>query len=89
MGIRIIQVMEPFFIAKYGSGDILSLSEKYRKRYPRGSQRVAASRYIGGGTFDTNNIQTGKLLQSDRKSYERGWYNELYNQINYKKNDRV
>ena len=89
MGIRIIQVMEPFFIAKYGSGDILSLSEKYRKRYPRGSQRVAASRYIGGGTFDTNNIQTGKLLQSDRKSYERGWYNELYNQINYKKNDMI
>ena len=89
MGIRIIQVMEPFFIAKYGSGDILSLSEKYRKRYPRGSQRVAASRYIGGGTFDTNNIQTGKLLQSDRKLYERGWYNELYNQINYKKNDMI
>jgi len=89
MAIRIIQVMEPFFIAKYGSGDILSLSEKYRKRYPRGSQRVAASRYIGGGTFDTNRIQTGKLLQGKSKIYARDWYNELYEQINYEKNDLI
>ena len=89
MAIRIIQVMEPFFIAKYGSGDILSLSEKYRKRYPRGSQRVAASRYIGGGTFDTNRIQTGKLLQDKRELYVRDWYNELYEQINYEKNDLI
>jgi hypothetical protein len=89
MAIRIIQAMEPFFIAKYGSGDILSLSEKYRKRYPRGSQRVAASRYIGGGTFDTNKIQTGKLLQDKRELYVRDWYNELYDKINYEKNDLI
>jgi hypothetical protein len=89
MAIRIIQVMEPFFIAKYGSGDILSLSEKYRKRYPRGSQRVAASRYIGGGSFDTNRIQTGKMLQGKRVLYARDWFNELYEQINYEKNDLI
>jgi len=89
MAIRIIQVMEPFFIAKYGSGDILSLSEKYRKRYPRGSQRVAASRYIGGGAFDTNRIQTGKVLQGKRVIYARDWFNELYEQINYEKNDLI
>jgi hypothetical protein len=89
MAIRIIQVLEPFFIAKYGSGDILSNSELYKLRFPKGSQRVAASRYISAGTFDTNNMITGKVLQEDRKKYEPLWYKNLYKQINYTKNDKI
>ena len=89
MAIRVIQVMEPFFIAKFGSCDPLSKSDMYKRRFPNGSQRAAASRYISIGTFDTNRIITGKLLQEDRRSYETQWYNDLYEQIHYEKGDKI
>jgi hypothetical protein len=89
MAIRVIQVMEPFFIAKFGSCDPLSKSDLYKRRFPSGSQRAAASRYIGIGTFDTNRIKTGKLLQEDRKDYETKWYKMLYDQIHYEKSDKI
>jgi len=69
--IRIIQLMEPFFIAKFGSSDILSTSSVFTKRFPKGSQRCAASRYIGVGTYDSSKMISGKLLQDDRRSIER------------------
>ena len=87
--IRIIQLMEPFFIAKFGSADILSTSSVYSKRFPKGSQRCAASRYIGVGTYDSSKMISGKLLQEDRRSIERKFYTILYNQINYNKNDNM
>jgi len=87
--IRIIQLLEPFFIAKYGSGDILSFNSEHHRRYPKGSQRVAASRYIGAGTYDSVLMKTGKLLQGDRKTMEPSWYTKLYNQINYEKGDKM
>jgi hypothetical protein len=89
MAIRVIQVLEPFFIAKYGSCDPLSKSEMYKRRFPSGSQRAAASRYIGIGTFDTNRLKSGKLLQEDRVLYETRWYKELYEQIHYEKSDKI
>jgi hypothetical protein len=89
MAIRVIQVLEPFFVAKFGSGDPLSKSDIYKRRFPRGSQRAAASRYISIGTFDTNRLQTGKLLQDSRELYETQWYKDLYLQIHYEKNDKI
>ena len=89
MAIRVIQVMEPFFIAKFGSCDPLSKSDIYKRRFPSGSQRAAASRYISIGTFDTNRLKTGKLLQESRQSYETPWYKDLYDQIHYEKNDNI
>lgn len=89
MAIRVIQVLEPFFIAKFGSCDPLSKSDLYKRRFPRGSQRVAASRYISLGTFDTNRLKSGKQLQGNRKVYETPWYNELYSQIHYEKSDTI
>ena len=89
MAIRVIQVFEPFFIAKFGSGDPLSKSDLYKRRFPSGSQRAAASRYIGIGTFDTNRLISGKVLQKDRKPYETQWYKDLYEQIHYEKSDMI
>ena len=90
----LIQLFEPFFIAIYGSPDPLSESPIYKHRFPKGSQRVAASRYIGGGTYDTYNMATGKLLQEDRQTVisEKPiffWYKKLYEQIHYKMNDKI
>jgi len=93
--IRLIQFMEPFFIAKFGSGDPLAdKKNEYYRRFPRGSQRCAASRYISVGTYDTVNMKTGKLLQDDRNVLakrwpDNNWYDQLYAQINYKKADKI
>jgi hypothetical protein len=89
--IRFIQFMEPFFVAKYGSGDPLT-SCKAGLRYPNGSQRGAASRYVSLGTYDTSEIslKRGKLLQMDLPKWsEDHWYTKLYSQINYKKGEKI
>jgi len=92
--IIMIQLFEPFFIAIYGSPDPLSQSSIYAYRFPKGSQRVAASRYIGGGTYDTYTMRTGKLLQEDTKTVMNDkptffWYKKLYQQIHYKMNEKI
>ena len=92
--IQVIQAFEPLFIAKYGSGDILCKLRKSSKRFPNGSQRVAASRYISAGTYDSTKMTTGKLLQEDIYTLEKKWpvhfwYNQLYNQIHYNKNNKI
>lgn len=93
-GIIMFQLFEPFFISIYGSRDPLSESSIYSYRFPKGSQRVAASRYIGGGTYDTYTMTTGKLLQEHTKTVMNDkptffWYKKLYEQIHYKMNDKT
>lgn len=92
--IQIIQAFEPLFIAKYGTGDIACELRKSSKRFPNGSQRVAASRYISAGTYDSSKMVSGKLLQEERFLLEKKWphyfwYNKLYNQIHYNKNEKI
>jgi hypothetical protein len=55
--IRVVQWMEPLLVAMYGTPDPLS---KVDEKYSKASQRVAVSRYIGLGTFDTNTMREGK-----------------------------
>lgn len=58
---RAIQWIEPMLVACYGSPDIFALgSDKFAK----GSLRVALSRYIGVGTYDTDKMEMGKLLNN-------------------------
>jgi len=57
--IRMIQWMEPLLIAIYGSSDPLSV---YSRLYTKASQRCCVARYIGIGTYDTEEMPEGKIL---------------------------
>jgi hypothetical protein len=57
--IRMIQWLEPFLIAVYGTADPLS---SYSRRYTKASQRCCVSRYIGIGTYDIETMPEGKIL---------------------------
>ena len=64
---RLVQWLEPLWIAVHGSGDPLAFAS--------GSQRLAVSRYIGVGTFDTNKMPAGKILQVPKPaSWAIPWY---------------
>lgn len=67
---RLVQWLEPLWIAVYGSGDPLAT---VADGFAEGSQRLAVSRYIGVGTFDTNAMPTGKILQVVRPA-DLPWY---------------
>jgi hypothetical protein len=91
---RYIQFFEPFFVAIYGSPDPLSESPIFKFRFPKGSQRVAASRYISVGTYNLDSMISGKLLQQNRQTFISKvppyfWYTKLYEQIHYKMNDKI
>ena len=62
--IKIIQWLEPFLIAIYGSPDPFSQMEDYSKKkyYSKSSQRCAISRYIGIGTYNSDDMCKGKIL---------------------------
>ena len=62
---RLVQWLEPLWIAIHGSGDPLA-STIYSGSFAQGSQRLAVSRYIGVGTFDTVAMPVGKILQMPR-----------------------
>jgi hypothetical protein len=59
--IRAIQWIEPLLVGLYGTPDILHI---LNSSYAGGSQRLAMSRYIGLGTYDTLTMEKGKLLDT-------------------------
>jgi len=93
--IKLIQFMEPFFLAKYGSPDKFStIPCEYSKLFSACSQRCAVSRYIGIGTYDTDSMKTGKLLQDDANQFDvitkdYGWYNQYYRDCAYTKGEKM
>jgi len=93
--IKLIQFMEPFFLAKYGSPDKFStIPCEYSKLFSACSQRCAVSRYIGIGTYDTDSMKTGKLLQDDSSLFDvvtknYGWYNQYYRDCAYTKGEKM
>ncbi len=56
--VRAIQWIEPLYITIYCSPDPFCRSEGFSKA----SQRCAVSRYIGVGTYDSDKMETGKIL---------------------------
>lgn len=65
--IKLLQWFEPFFICTLGSPDIMqSIYEKYNgtknNYFAKGSMRATISRYIGVGTYNTDNMLEGKQL---------------------------
>jgi hypothetical protein len=94
---RLFQWFLPLFIAEYGSGDpferILKspsnpppISKKH-SLFAKGSQRLAVSRYIGVGTYDTTTMEKGKILQVSRTDVVATntipWYDNLYSKTVY------
>lgn len=79
---RLIQWFEPFMIAVYGTPDpFAGKSHGQPYKFGASSQRLAVSRYIGLGTYDTTRMPSGKILQTPRNSLpweisasKGGWY---------------
>jgi hypothetical protein len=90
--IKIIQWMEPFILAVYGSPDPFSNMEKFQNKglFTNASQRGAISRYIGIGTYNTDEMIKGKILKKSVSelacnSLEYWWYHEFYKNNAYTK----
>ena len=89
--IRLIQYLEPIILSIYGTRDPFS---EYDCRFSSSSQRCAISRYIGIGTYDTNHMKTGKILQESVDNIvvakeEWGWYNRYYQTCGYNQLDKL
>lgn len=83
--IRYIQYLEPLIIALYGTPDPFS---KVSPFYSKASQRCAVSRYIGIGTYNTEEMKTGKILTiettdclASKKDY--WWYTQYTKDSHY------
>ena len=90
--IKIIQWFEPFFVSVYGTPDYFSQLENYpnAKKFSASSQRCAVSRYIGLGTYNTDEMVTGKILLTDIANYpEYFWYNKYHETSAYNKLDKI
>ena len=90
--IKIIQWLEPFLIAIYGSSDPFSQMEDYSKKkyYSKSSQRCAISRYIGIGTYNSDDMCKGKILTKSIdeiicNKLDYWWFNEYYKENGYNK----
>jgi hypothetical protein len=82
---RAIQWISPLLVAKYGAYDPLSESKINGELFSAGSQRVAVSRYIGLGTFDTDKMPIGKILTVKRNELENiDWYKSFHQRADYK-----
>ena len=77
---RLIQWLEPLWVAVHGSGDPFASRSN---QFAAGSQRLAVSRYIGLGTYDTDTMQTGKILQIPKAAGEYPWYDWLHARTAY------
>lgn len=76
---RLIQWIEPLWIANYGSPDPLAFIVP--NFASPASQRIAVSRYIGLGTFDTTTMPRGKILQMPNSFLP--WYTEFHKHSQY------
>jgi hypothetical protein len=82
---RIIQWISPLLVACYGAYDPLCESKTHGDKYAAGSQRVAVSRYIGLGTYDTDKMEVGKILTRSKNSLTNlDWYESFHKKTDYK-----
>jgi hypothetical protein len=83
--IRYIQYLEPLIIPLYGTSDPFSAVSLH---YSKASQRCAVSRYIGIGTYNTETMETGKILTIDTKdalasNKDYWWYTQYTKTTHY------
>ena len=73
--IRAIQWIEPLIVSLYGSPDIL---HAINPEYAQGSQRLALSRYIGLGTYNTTAMEKGKLLDTFNHKTGETYFTDMH-----------
>ena len=78
--IRAIQWVEPLLIALYGSPDIFNT---LNENYAAGSLRLVMSRYIGLGTYDTEKMEKGKMLNDHEYKNKPHYFNKLHENSPY------
>ena len=89
--IRYIQYLEPLIVSLYGTPDpFAAVSSKFS----RASQRCAASRYIGLGTYDTDIMLTGKILlipveELTVSKHDFWWYTIFHKTSNYNRLPKI
>jgi len=91
--IRLFQWLSPLFMIKFGSSDYLSHNDS-SVNLTKASQRCAMSRYIGVGTYDTNVMKTGKIVQMNFDEHPMHdnpmWWVNRYSEISdYEKIDKI
>lgn len=91
---RLFQWLSPFLVAAYGSGDIFGhFAPQARGMFPAGSQRLAASRYVSVGTYDTHLMPRGKVVTTSTAEMvpPPTWWHEMYSrrQVAYEKLDSI
>lgn len=85
--IKVIQSLLPLLVACYGTGDFLS--KLSNEPYFKGSLRNGMSRYISIGTYDTDTMKEGKLLDNFQ-SKNCIWFDRIKTNNNcYKLNDKI
>jgi hypothetical protein len=89
--IHLIQWIEPVLVALYGTGDVFS---SINKNLTNTSQRIAKSRYIGLGTYDTDKMEPGKILQISSENnhlsnLDYWWFNKYYEISDYTKETQI
>ena len=93
--IKIIQWLEPFIISIYGAKDPFSILYKNEKsKFSKCSQRCAVSRYIGIGTYNSDEMTKGKILTTPIQElhcnrFDYWWYNEYYKYNAYNKFNEI
>lgn len=88
---RVLQWISPLLIAVYGAYDPLCKSKTNGNLFAAGSQRVAVSRYIGLGTYDTDKMEKGKILTRHKSelSNKLSWYDEFHKRVSLKYLDEL
>jgi len=82
---KVFQWISPLLVAKYGAYDPLCESKNNGDKFSAGSQRVAVSRYIGLGTYDTDKMPIGKILTCKRNTLEDlDWYESFHKKVDYR-----
>jgi hypothetical protein len=87
--IKMIQWLEPFMISVYNTADYFNNVDN---KCSNCSQRCAVSRYIGIGTFDTDEMIRGKILQVPVDKFKNNkdwWYVKYHQNSSYKELESV
>ncbi len=94
--IKLIQWLEPIILAVYGSPDPFATLSGYKdkNKFSNCSQRNVISRYISIGTYDTDLMDSGKILtlpinELPMNKLDYWWFNRFHKTSGYTKLDNI